>query len=131
MITVDKTKLPGHLCYVLKTSVLEKAFSQAGIGIHTHVTYGIPPSGSPIFEARYRQADKTTPNPHLNIRVGVASSQEHIQASRALKTVALPKLVEWLMMIITEPADSTLFKHELYFNATYRNGEIRIQTSNG
>jgi len=117
--TVSKPKLPKGLSYVLKTSQLEKALSEARIDCHVDLVYWLPQSGGSILEGNYWLANENVPHPRLYVRAGTVPSGLRAAASEALTESALPQFIDWLRGIIALPDKSPRLHETLYFNAAY------------
>jgi len=126
---VEKRKKPKHLSYVLKTSLLERVLREADVKIDTHLIYCIPESGGSILEAFYWLPNENVSYPRLYMRAGVVPNQEHKKAFELLQNEALPAFLKWLSFLTTLPDGSTLLNDKPYFNASYIEGDLKIETS--
>jgi hypothetical protein len=126
---VEKQKKPKHLSYVLKTSLLERALREADVKIDTHLIYWIPEGGGSILEAFYWVPNENVSYPRLYMRAGVVPNKEHKKAFELLQNEALPAFAEWLTFLTALPDDSTLLKDKPYFNASYIEGQLKVEKS--
>lgn len=126
---VEKPKKPKDLSYVLKTSLLERVLREAGVEIDTHLIYWIPENGGSILEAFYWLPNENVSYPRLYMRAGVVPNEEHRKAFELLQNEALPAFARWLTLLTTLPDGSTLLNDKLYFNASYIEGHLKIETS--
>jgi hypothetical protein len=117
--SVSNPKLAKGLSYVLKTSQLAKALSDAGIDCHVDLVYWVPQTGRSILEGHYWLPNKNVAYPRVYVRAGVVPSASRLSASEALLVSALPQFVSWLQGILALPDDSPALHGTLYFNATY------------
>jgi hypothetical protein len=117
--SVSKPKLAKGLSYVLKTSQLAKAMSDAGIDCHVDLAYWVPQSGGSILEGHYWLPNENVAWPRLYVRAGVIPSESRPAASEALLATALPQFVSWLQGILALPNESPALNGTLYFNAVY------------
>lgn len=126
MMTVKKPKLRKGLSYVLKTSLLQEALDQARIDCHVDLKYWTPQSGSSVLEAHYWLPNGNVEYPRVYLRAGVVPITERQAALDALRCDILPAFISWLSRIIALPKGSPKLHGDLYFNATYEDGEIGI-----
>src|SRR5262249_35176468 len=117
--SVSRPKLAKGLSYVLKTSQLAKALSDAGIDCHVDLVDWVPQSGGSILEGHYWLPNENVPYPRVYVRAGVVPCALRAAASEALLDSALPQFVKWLRGIIALPDESPALHGTLYFNATY------------
>lgn len=117
--SVTKPKPGKGLCYVLKTSQLAEALSEAGIECHVDLVYWMPQTGGSILEGHYWPPNEDVAWPRVYVRAGVVPSVLRMAASEALLVSALPQFVSWLRGILALPQDSPELQGTLYFNATY------------
>jgi len=117
---ISKPKLRKGPSYVLKTSQLANALSDAGIDCHIDLHYWVPQGGGSILEGNYWLPNANVPYPRVYVRAGVVPSALRVAASQALLEKGLPLFIKWLQGIIALPPESpALWGRELYFNATY------------
>ena len=126
---VEKQKTPKHLSYVLRTSLLERVLREADVKIDTHLIYWIPENGGSILEAFYWVPNENVSFARLYVRAGAVPNQEHKKAFELLQKQALPALAEWLTFLIALPDESPLLNDKPYFNASYSQGDLRIEIS--
>lgn len=117
--SVSKPKLTKELSYVLKTSQLAKAFSDARLDCHVDLVYWVPQTGGSILEGHYWLPNENVAYPRVYVRAGVVPSASRLAASEVLLVSALPRFVSWLQGILALPCDSPGLRGTLYFNATY------------
>jgi hypothetical protein len=117
--SVSRPKLAKGLSYVLKTSQLAKAFSDAGIDCHVDLVYWVPRIGGSILEGHYWLPNENVPYPRVYVRAGVVPSPSRLAALEALLAIALPEFVRWLQGILALPDESPALNGTLYFNAAY------------
>ena len=114
------------MSYVLKTSLLQEALDQAQIDCHVDLNYWTPQSGSSVLEAHYWLPNANVDHPRVYVRAGVVPSAERQAALDTFKGVGLPAFISWLSRITALPNGSPKLHGDLYFNATYDDGEIAI-----
>jgi len=124
--SVEKPKAPKGLSYVLKTSQLAKALSEAGIDCHVDLVYWVPQGGSSILEGNDWLPNENVPYPRVYVRAGVVPSALRSTASESLLLTALPQFVRWLQGILALPGNSPALRQTLYFNATYSESGLVI-----
>lgn len=126
MDSVSKPKLAKGLSYVLKTSQLAKALSDAGIDCHLDLVYWTPQSGGSILEGQYWLPNENVAYPRVYVRAGAVPSASRLSATEALLASALPQFVNWLQGIIALPDTSPALHGTLYFNATYTDQGLAV-----
>jgi hypothetical protein len=117
--SVSKPKLAKGLSYVLKTSQLAKALSDARIDCHVDLVYWVPQTGGSVLEGHYWLPNENVACPRVYVRAGVVPSASRLVAAEAMLVSALPQFVSWLQEILALPDDSPALHGTLYFNATY------------
>jgi hypothetical protein len=117
--SVSKPKLAKGLSFVLKTSQLVKALSDARIDCHLDLVYWVPQTGGSILEGHYWLPNENVAHPRVYVRAGVVPAASRLPASEALLASALPQFVSWLQGILALPDGSPALHGTLYFNATY------------
>jgi len=117
--SVSKPRLPRGLSYVLKTSQLAKALSDAGIDCHVDLVYWVPQSGGSILEGAYWLPNENVAYPRVYVRAGVVPSASRAAASKLLLASALPQFIKWLQAVLALPDESPALNGTLYFNAAY------------
>src|SRR5215510_12423399 len=98
--SVSRPKLAKGLSYVLKTSQLVKALSDAEIDCHVDLVYWVPQSGGSILEGHYWLPNENVAYPRVYVRAGVVPLASRLPASEALLASALPKFIRWLKEIL-------------------------------
>jgi hypothetical protein len=91
--SISKCKLPKGKSFVLKTSQLDTALSEAGIDCHIDLVYWLPQSGGSILEAQYWLPNENIAYPRFYVRAGVVASELRLRASQALLEEVLPKFI--------------------------------------
>ena len=126
MITVHKPKLPKHLSYVLKTSLLEAVLEQAGMDCCVNLDYWTPQSGGSILEAHYVLPNKNVDHTRVQVRAGSVPAGERRRALDLLESQVLPEFVTWLSRLLSLPEGSPILFGGPYFNARYGDGLVVI-----
>ncbi len=126
MISIEKEKVAKGRSYVLKTSMLEAALTDAGIEVAIDLNYSTPQVDGSILEAFYWMPNPRVPHRRTYLRAGSLSSTEAGEARKELREVALPALVRWLSALQKEPDNSSLLHGEPHFEAVYQNGKLQV-----
>jgi hypothetical protein len=125
--SVSKPKLRDGLCYVLKTSQLAQALSEAQIDTAVDLRFWTPIGNGSILEAYYWLPNANVSYPRVYVRAGVVPLALRTAASGALAESALPAFIRWLQRIIELPDNSPeLYGGELYFDAQYTENGLTI-----
>src|SRR5689334_17374101 len=124
--SITKPKLAKGLSYVLKTSQLAKALSDAGIDCHVNLVYWVPRCGGSILEGHYWLPNENVAYPRVYVRAGVVPWTSRATASEALLAKALPEFVRWLQGILALPDESPALNGTHYFNAAYTDNGLVV-----
>jgi hypothetical protein len=124
--SVSKPKVPRGLSYVLKTSQLEHALTEANIECYVQLVYWVPQAGGSILEGHYWLPNENVSYPRVYVRAGTVPSALRATASVALVDSALPLFVDWLQGILALPEQSPALLETLYFNATYTDAGLAV-----
>ena len=126
---IDKPKLRKGLSYVLQTSILKDAIEAAGIDCNINLHYWNPykiPVGETILECFYWLPNENVDYDRFYVRAGTVQSENRKIAQELLKIKAIPKFIDWIIKIKSLPANSTSLKHNSYFNAVFRDNEVKL-----
>lgn len=124
---IRKKKKPKHLSYVLKTSLIEKAFEEERISIHTELNYSVSQSMGHILSAFYWIPNENVDYPRLYAIAGVVPNNEHKHAYELLISDVIPSFIEWIREIVSLPLNSPFLDEKPYFNSLYQSGSITIE----
>ncbi len=126
MITVTKPKIPRHLSYVLKTSMLETALAEAGIDCTINLHYWTPKSSGSILQAYLWLPNEYFDHTRIWVRAGAVPAAERKEAAEHLAQEALPAFVQWLGQLLKLPDNSPVLFQSPSFDATWNKGKIDI-----
>ncbi len=127
--TVEKPKLQKGLSYVLKTSLLKDALEATGLELNIDLIYWNPyriPNGETILECHYWLPNENVDHDRFYIRAGTVKSENRKIAQELLKKEVIPKFVDWIIKIKSLLQNSTALKHNMYFNAVFKNDSVKI-----
>lgn len=125
--SISKPKVRKGFAYVLKTSQLAQALSDAKIDCHVDLIYWTPTRGESILDVNYWLPHANVPYPRVYLRAGVVPLPLYPSASKALADTALPEFTRWLRNLVNLPETaSELLFGERYFNARYSEDGLSI-----
>ncbi len=126
---IEKPKLQKGLSYVLQTSILKNAVEAAGIDCNIDLNYWNPyriPVGETILECFYWLPNENVDYDRFYVRAGTVQSENRKIAQELLKEKVIPQFIDWGIKIKLLPANSTLLKHNSYFNAVFKNNAVKL-----
>ncbi len=126
---VEKPKTWKGLSYALKTSLLKDAVEAAGIDCNIDLRYWTPqpiPGGDTILECFYWLPNANIDYDRFYIRAGIVKSKQRKAAQDLLIENVIPKFIAWMLAIKSLPPDSAKLRHNLYFNAVFEDGAVKI-----
>ncbi len=126
MIKVHKAKIPSHLSFALKTSMLEMAVQEIGASCPVELHFMEPESTGSLFEAQYRPADKLCQEPHLRVLAGAVPAASRKEITTLLQENVLLEFMVWLEMVLDRTAGSRPGQGIPTFHATYVGGKLHI-----
>ena len=127
--TIEKPKLSKGLSYPLQTSMLKDAIEETGIDCNIDLHYWNPnriPVGETILECFYWLPNENIDYDRFYVRAGTVKSKNRKIAQELLKEKVIPNFIEWIKKIKSLPVNSTKLKHNMYFNAVFKNNEVKI-----
>jgi hypothetical protein len=125
-LTVDKPGLPGGRSYVLRTSMLEGALSEAAIECRVQLQYWQPPSGGSILQAFYWVDHASPADDRVYVRAGTVASQQRRLAAEQLSLTGLPAFIAWLAGILALPRNSPELYAKPFFDAVFDGESLRV-----
>ena len=126
MIKVHKDKIPSHLSFALKTSMLEMALNDLGFTAPVELHYTEPESTGALFEAQYRSPNAQYTEFHLHIAAGAVPSQSRQEMATLLKESILLEFMVWLEEIQSLAPQSPRLRKQPVFHATFRGGQLHL-----
>jgi hypothetical protein len=123
---VHKEKIPSHLSFALKTSMLEMALQEVGLECPVDLHYRQPESTGVLLEARYRPPREGCSEPHLYVGAGTVPSQSRQDMATLLKETVLLDFMVWLDELRSLPANSPILWKEPVFHAAIRGGRVHL-----
>jgi hypothetical protein len=127
--TTEKPKLQKGLSYVLKTSMLKNAVEATGLDLNIDLIYWNPyriAIGETILECHYWLPNERIDYDRFYIRAGTVKSEHRKTAELRLKEKVIPEFTDWIIKVKSLPFDSTKLKHNLYFNAVFKDNDVSI-----
>lgn len=130
--SISKPKLPKAYSYVLRSKQLNDLLISNGITIYTDLIYWMPQKIGSIFEVHYWLPNNNVPYTRLYVRAGALPISDIKTAQIKMSDEVLPKFSSWLEEIRKHYAQSShLFKESPYFEAVYKDNEIKINSYSG
>jgi hypothetical protein len=126
MITIEKKTLQKGHSYVLKTSLLTEALTEAGIECHLHLIYWMPKPEGSILQAFYWLPNENVPFRRVYLRAGSLPSEQRKSALEKLCSEGLPAFVAWLKRLVGLPDSSPIFNSEPFFDAEYHGSNLLV-----
>ncbi|MFC1761935.1 hypothetical protein ACFL6U_07615 [Planctomycetota bacterium] len=129
MISVHKVKIPSHLCFALKTSMVESALQGVGYTQAVDLNFIEPATTGDILEAQYRQPDDSHKEPYLFVSSRAVSVEIRPEIVALLKDKILLEFMIWLEQVLALPAHATLLKQQPTFHFAYNGGRVHLDHS--
>jgi hypothetical protein len=126
MIKVHKAKIPTHLSFPLKTSMLETALQEIQASCPTELNYIEPESSGILFEAQYHPPHDQHKEPHLQVINGAVPAAMRKEMTLLLQENVILEFMVWLEAALKRPPGSPLMLKKLVFQATYVGGKLHI-----
>lgn len=126
---VEKPKTWKGLSYALKTSLLKDAVEAAGIDCNIILRYWTPmpvAGGDTILQCFYWLPNANVDHDRFYIRAGTVKSEKRKAAQDLLIEKVIPRFIDWMLKIKSQPPESAKLKHDLYFNAVFEDGKVKI-----
>ena len=126
---IEKPKLRKGLSYVLQSSMLKNALEETGIDCNIDINYWNPyriPIGETILECFYWLPNENVDYDRFYVRAGTVKSEDRKVAQDLLREKVIPKFLDWFVKIKSLPKNSTKLKHNLYFNAVFKDNDIKV-----
>lgn len=120
---IEKSPLPRGMSYVLKSSVLESALSQAGIDLDVHLIHS---TGAIFFDAYFWPPNANVRHERLYVRAGVVQAKESHDARLYVESTVLPDFIAWIKGIMGLPVKSPVRQKQQHFERTMLN--LRFDT---
>ncbi len=109
---IEKSPLPKGMSYVLKSSVLEHALSEAGIELDTQLIHG---SRGIFFDAYFWPSNQNVAQERLYVRAGVVQASAAREARAYIDGSVVPEFVAWVKSILALPNNSPVRREQQYF----------------
>ncbi len=109
---IEKSKLPRGMSFVLKSSALERALADAGIGLETCLTHT---SSGIFFDAHFVPPNRNVAYERLMVRAGAVPADTSRAARAYMEDTVLPELVAWIKDILAKPENSTIRRERQHF----------------
>lgn len=126
MIKVHKAKIPSHLSFALKTSMLEMALQEIGANCPVELFFMEPESTGALFEAQYHPADKHCQENHLRVLAGAVPSASRKEMTALLQENVLLEFMVWLEALLQKATSSNPRQDTPTFHTTYVGGKLHI-----
>lgn len=98
----SKDKIPKHLCYPIKRSLLDSILKESETERIQWVTYAIRAGGNVVIRANFiREAHKLPTIGRIGLTIYAVPIEEKNETERLLVENGLPRLVEWLKKVET------------------------------
>lgn len=124
--SISKPNISKDYVYILRSSQLNELLLSNNFSIHTDLIYRLPSGTGSILEVFYLLPNNNVPYERLYVRAGALLKNE-VQVARALMVdKVLPEFRRWLDDILQLPENSPILSQEIYFDAVYKSGEVRI-----
>jgi hypothetical protein len=114
-VNIEKSRLKMGMSYALKSSVLERALSQAGIELEVQLIYS---AGNPFFSGYYWPPNPNVAHERLYIQAGAVSSEDCSEARQYIESSVMPMFVAWAKSILALPANSPIRREKQHFSST-------------
>ena len=109
---IEKSQLPKDMSYALKSSVLESALSEAGVGLDTELIHG---SSSILFDAHFWPPNQNVAHERLYVRAGAVPASVSREARIYIENSVIPEFVAWVKGILALPHNSPVRREQRYF----------------
>lgn len=98
----SKDKIPKHLCYPIKRSLLDSILKESETERIQWVTYAIRAGGNVVIRANFiGEAHKLPTIGRIGLTIYAVPIEEKNETERLLVENGLPRLVEWLKKVET------------------------------
>lgn len=125
--SINKPKIKKGLSYALQTSMLKDAIDETGLDCNIDLIYWMPQKisvGETILECFYWLPNENIDYDRFYIRAGTVKSENRKAARELLKEKVIPRFIDWLTKIKSLPSNSTKLKHNMYFNAVFKDNDV-------
>lgn len=109
---IEKSPLPKGMSYVLKSSVLERALSEAGIELDTTLIHG---PGGIFFDAHFWPPNQNVAHERLYVRAGAVQASVAREARAYIDSSVVPEFVAWVKSILALPNNAPVRREQQYF----------------
>lgn len=113
---IEKDKISKRKSYVLRSSFLEEAIQNAGIGLDIHLKHS---DGKRFFDAYFWPRGANASYERLYIVAGAVSSDQAKVARTFVEEAVVPELVLWITDILALPSDSPIRRQEQAFHRDF------------
>jgi hypothetical protein len=126
MIKVHKAKIPTHLSFPFKTSMLESALLELKAGCPVELYFHEPELTGALFEAQFCPADDTCPEPHLRVLAGAVPSDSRKAMTEMLQEKVMLEFMVWLEARLNQAENAPLQQKRQAFHVHYVGGQLQI-----
>lgn len=126
MIKVHKAKIPTHLSFALKTSMLENALEEVDSTCPVELDYHEPELTGALFEARFCPPSGDYDTHYLHVLAGAVPGEARKEMGNLLKEKVLLEFMVWLEQLQKRPASAPAMQKTHVFQAIYRGGQLHI-----
>jgi len=110
---IEKDKIPKSSSFVLKSSILERAMSSAGISVETTLQH----LNSPVlFIAYFWPPRPNVPHDRFFIRSGCVPKSQARETRAIIESEVIPNFVKWATHILSLPANSPTRRSDQVFS---------------
>jgi hypothetical protein len=109
---IEKSSLPKGMSSALKSSVLVRALSEAGIELDTELIHG---SGGIFFDAHFWPPNQNVSYERLYVRAGAVQASASREARAYIEDSVVPEFVAWVKNILALPSNSPVRREQQYF----------------
>jgi hypothetical protein len=113
---IEKHKLPKGFSYALKSSMLEKAFTENNIITTTQLIYS---KSDIFFDAYYWLPNHNVDYSRFYIRAGHVQSDQRKAALQYTQDIVIPDFIRWAKELFSLPEDNTKLLRENYFRRNF------------
>lgn len=127
--TIEKPKIRRGLSYALQTSMLKDAIEKTGLDCNIDLIYWTPqtiPDGESILQCFYWLPNENIDYDRFYVRAGTVKSENRKVAQEILKEKVFPRFIDWIKKIKSLPLNSTKLKHNMHFNAVFKDNDVKI-----
>lgn len=125
---IEKSPLSKGMSYVLKSSVLERALSEAGIGLDTKLIHG---SGGIFFDTYFWPPNQNVAYERLYVRAGAVHTSVSREARLHIEGSVVPEFVAWVKSILVLPNNSPVRREQQYFVREMPNPALKPTGNSG